>query len=390
MPAAMSEALAARPTGDIRLEIVTTGERLAAVAAAWNALWRSLDGLIFQDHAWVSAWWRTLPPGDMSMLRIGLAWKGDVLLAVMPLCVRRRKGLRFLEWAASPFTDYPDVLAAPLCPRAPLEALWGEITRAGGFDLAFLSRLSPDAAARRLVSMQRPEGVRLRANYRREVSHRVVGPWTNGTEWFESQSKKTRKNYRHSLNMIDKAGGARFRLLPADAPLGPVLDRLWALKRKWLVERERESDMFHRDNAALVALTDVLAQAGILRIFVLECDGAIIALSVNFVQHGTMMAFLTTYDPEFGRASPGMLLMMDYIRWSFDNGLGMVDFLCGAEPFKQRFATQSVDLDTFTGIRTPRGALATIIDHGRKRLLAFRERRQPGLAAGALPVEGAE
>jgi len=311
MPAAMNEVFQPRPVGDIRLEIVQTGARLAAVAPAWDALWQSLDGLIFQNHAWVSAWWRTLPDGDSSALRIGLAWKGDVLLAVMPLCLRHRKGLRFLEWAASPFTDYPDVLAAPQCPQAPIEALWGEITRAGGFDLAFLSRLSPDAAARRLVSMVRPEGVRLRANHRREVSHRVVGPWKSGTEWFESQSKKTRKNYRHSLNMIEKAGGARFRLLPADAPLGPVLDRLWALKRKWLVERERASDMFDRDNAALVALTDVLARAGILRIFVLECDGVIIALSVNFIQHGVMMAFLTTYDPEFSRASPGMLLMMD-------------------------------------------------------------------------------
>jgi CelD/BcsL family acetyltransferase involved in cellulose biosynthesis len=347
-----------------------------AIGPAWTALWQSLDGLIFQNHAWVSAWWQTLPKGDRTALRIGLAWKDEQLIAVAPLCIRRRKGLRFLEWAASPYTDYPDFLVAPDCPPEAVERLWRQISVDGGFDLAFLMRLSPDSTAQKLL-LKRSQGVRLRANHRREVSYRVAGSWASGDEWFGAQSKKTRKNYRHSINMIDKIGAERFRLLPADEPVEPVLERLWALKRKWLEERDRASELFDKDNAALLALVNVMAKAGVLRIFVLECEGSMIAISVNFVQRGAMMAYLTTYDPEFGRASPGMLLMMDYIRWSFDNGLQVVDFLCGAEPFKQRFATQSVNLDTVMGIRTPTGAFATLVDRGRRGIKAWRERRSP-------------
>jgi len=66
----------------------------------------------------------------------------------------------------------------------------------------------------------------------------------------------------------------------------------------------------------------VLVDAGVLRIFVLECNGVTIAISVNFVERGTMMAFLTTYDREFERGSPGMLLLVDYVCWSIDHGLG--------------------------------------------------------------------
>ena len=112
----------------------------------------------------------------------------------------------------------------------------------------------------------------------------------------------------------------------------------------------------------------VLARQGCLRIFVLECNGLVIAASVNFVQHDTMMAWVTTYDPDFGAASPGTILIMDYARWSFDHGLHTVDFLCGAEAFKERFATQSVTLKSFIGARTLRGKLADRIDRLRERM----------------------
>jgi CelD/BcsL family acetyltransferase involved in cellulose biosynthesis len=100
-----------------------------------------------------------------------------------------------------------------------------------------------------------------------------------------------------------------------------------------------------------------------------------------------MMAFVTTYDPDFERASPGMLLMVDYVCWSIDHGLGLVDFLCGDEPFKLRFANASVTLETFIASRTLLGAAATRADDLRHRV---QQRRQIGrtLALGdAAPAE---
>eukprot|EP01035_Chromulina_nebulosa_P054332 gene54332-74434_t len=129
------------------------------------------------------------------------------------------------------------------------------------------------------------------------------------------------------------------RLLGPEEPLGPMLTRMAELKRASLALKDRQSALFDQDTAALSGLVEVLSCAGLLRIFVLECRGDMVAISINFVQHATMMAFVTTFDPAFGRASPGLILMMDYIRWSFDNGLRTVDFLCGGEQFKHRFTT---------------------------------------------------
>jgi CelD/BcsL family acetyltransferase involved in cellulose biosynthesis len=372
----MNDHVSISTSGVERLEIVRSADRLAAVGPAWMQLWHRLDGLIFQSHDWITAWWETVADRDQRELRIGLVWRGGRLAAVLPLAICRRKGLRCLVWAADSYTDYGDILVAPECPSSALQRLWAELSAAGGFDLAYLNRLLPDAEARKLFAPAASGGVKLRPNHRDEVSHRVVGPWKSGKAWFEAQSKKTRQNYRRALKVMEEAGELKFRLLPADEPLGPVLERLSALKRKWLASHARQSELFDEGAPALASLVDVLARAGVLRLFALEANGVMIAVSVNFVHRGTMMAFVTTYDPDFSRASPGMVLMMDYIRWSIDHDLAMVDFLCGAEPFKQRFATQSVTLPSVLGTRTMQGSLASLADHTHQVVLAIRNRRR--------------
>ena len=355
-----------------RLEIVTDAVRLADIGPAWDELWNRTDGLVFQSHGWISAWWQTAPDRDRRQLRIGLVWNGDRLDAVMPLCVHKRRGLRFLEWAANSYSDYEDIIAARNCPQATLKRLWVELTARGGFDIALLNRLRPDARVRGLAAGRaRPT---LMPNHRSEVSHRVTGTWTTGAAWFDSQSKKARQNYRRGQSAMAEFGVPQFRLLAADEPLGPVLARLSALKRKWLDARGHTSALFEEGEVALSALVDAMARAGVLRIFVLEIDGLIVAISINFEQHGTLMAFVTSYDPAFERASPGTLLMSDYIMWAFDRGLHTVDFLCGAEAFKQRFGTDAVTLGTLTTAGSLRGRAVLALDNARH---ALAQRRKP-------------
>lgn len=355
-----------------RLEIVQSGERLAEIGPAWMALWQRTDGLIFQSHAWISAWWNTLPDHDGRALRIGLVWSGERLVAVLPLAISRRKGLLMLEWAANAHSDYEDVLAAPDCSPVALQRLWGQISGLGGFDIVRLNRLLPGALANALTGAA--AGVKLRPNHRQEMSYRVSGQWADGATWFNEQPKKTRQNYRRGRKALEETGEAQFRLLPPDAPLGPVLDRLAALKRKWLSARDIESELFDDGTVALAALVEAGGQAGVLRVFVLESQGAVIAVSLNFAQRGTMMAFVTTYDPDFERASPGMVLMMDYIQWSIDHGLHTVDFLCGAEAFKRRFATEAVMLSTIAGAGSVKGAVAELADRTRHQVQVLQTR----------------
>ncbi|MFD0938600.1 GNAT family N-acetyltransferase, partial [Methylobacterium trifolii] len=295
-------------------------------------------------------------------------------IRILPLATCKRAGLRLLEWAAKDHADYGDAVLAPDAAPGIVQRMWDHLSQAGGFDLVYLNRLLPDAAARTLLDPTAQGGVFLRPNHRSEASLRVAGPWPTGKAWFDAQSKKTRQNYRRGQKVISDRGALTSRLLPEGEPLAPILDRLAGFKRAWLAENGLESNLYDEGAPALAALVQVLAETGLLRAFVLECDGAVVAVSINFVQAGTMMAFVTTYDPAFERGSPGMVLMMDYIQWSIDHGLHTVDFLCGAEAFKSRFATHSVTLDSVMGTRTLPGAAALVLDRCNRTVQELRRR----------------
>jgi len=353
---------------DDRYEIVDSTARLDEIGAAWNALWRRGEGLVFQSHDWVSAWWKTVPGRERRQLRIGLIWRGAELMAILPLAIQRRKGLRFLEWAANDCTDYADILIHPLCPPASLHRLWQQAIARGGFDVYFLNRLRPDAKFRAIIDA--PDGLKLPANRRTEVSSQVAGDWTAGAQWFDGQSKKARQNYRRARKALEETGSVTFRLLPLDEPVAPVLARLAELKRQWLADNGRVTPLFDEGAPALPALVEVLQKTGALRIFVLQCNDTVIAISLNFVQHGTLMAFITSYDPAYERGSPGMVLLMDYVQWSIDQGLKEVDFLCGSESFKARYATQQLTLTSVMAPRSLKGRLAMLADDVRRKVRA--------------------
>jgi len=63
-----------------------------------------------------------------------------------------------------------------------------------------------------------------------------------------------------------------------------------------------------------------------------------------------------------------MSLIVNYVQWSIDHGLGMVDLLCGGEAFKDRLATDVVTLHSVIGARTVKGSLALLADDMRQRL----------------------
>lgn len=345
------------------IEIVRSPERLAEIGPAWTALWRRAGRSVFQSHAWIDAWWSTLPAEARPRLAIGLAWAGADLVAVLPLVVQRRRGLRVLEWAAKDHSDYCDALAAPEAGDGRLlQRLWSATTAAAGYDLAYLSHLQPDAAILPALSSGEGGAPRLALNHRREANLRVPSAWASGQAWFESLPKKARQNYRRGRKFLSDAGQAGFREIGPEEPLDPILDRLAELKRDWLVRSGNTSSLLADDAAPFRALVRVLAAEKLLRIFVLECDGAVAAAAVNLVERGRMMAFFAAYDVAHERASLGTVLMTDYMMAAFDEGIEEIDFLCGAEEYKLRFATRSVDLVAMMGGRSLAGRAAVLAD----------------------------
>ena len=357
-------------------EIVSTRARFAELETDWALLWERSGESIFQSHPWISAWWGAAAGRREPAGRIVLAWRDGQLVAALPLCVRRHRGLRVLEWAAKECSDYCDALVSPQDDRAATAlALWEASVAAGGYDLAYLSHLEPGGVAGELVGGLGP----LALHHRGDVTLRVRSSWPSGKAWFDALPKKPRQNHKRGERALEESGAARIRLVEPGEPLGPMLNRLVSLKRDWLIRTSQASTLLQQQGL-FEALVGVASTAGKLRLFVVEVDGEVVAGSVNFVDRDRLMAFFAAYDPAYEKASLGMLLMVHYIRWAFDQGLSEVDFLCGAEEYKRRFANAEVTLASAVAAATLRGRAALAVD---RTVDAFRTWR----AGNAEPAE---
>jgi CelD/BcsL family acetyltransferase involved in cellulose biosynthesis len=373
----------------MRIEVAETASRLAEVEIAWRALWARCDADIFQSHGWIQAWVDGAAPLHV---RIGLAWEGSALVAVFPCAVRRRNGLRQLEWAAVDASDYCDAMVDPATARRPvLEALWRAIHDAGGFDLFRLQQVRPDATVHVLLDVNSASMRGLHQEPRKVSCMRIDRLWPNGEAFFRSLNKKGRNNHTRGKRILGELGGeVVFRAHDSDAPVGPVLDRIMELKRDWLRVHDPESSLLGSGAATHRAMLEAAWRTGIMRVFLLESGDRLAAASINFLHDTRMQAYLTSYDPEFERASPGTILIVEYTKWAFDRGIDVVDLMRGEEEFKSRMTNATTLLEGFIGARTLLGRSALWAWNWRNRMQERTDSRHAGGLAGDNPSQPAK
>ena len=350
-----------------RVEVITCRKRFAEIKPNWDALWRRCNGDVFQNHAWIATWLDS--SHGFATPRIAVAWHGHDILAAIPLVVRRRFGFRTLEWSAQSVSDYCDALAMPEA-ISQLSQLWIAVWQAGRFDLANLTQVRPDALVRPVLDQEGMGHAIARRQDRQERCFAIDCVWPNGEAWFRSLGKKGRNNFWRGERILAGCGGeVAFRCLdPAEQSIEAQLRHVMALKRDWLRTTQASSPLLGRNGKTVDAMLHAITDIGQMRLFLLMCGDRVAAASVNFICGDTMQAYMTSYDPEFDRASPGMILIVQYTKWAFDNGLRKVDFLRGDEPFKSRLMNAEINLNSYFGARTGIGRAALAVHRWRARL----------------------
>jgi len=366
----------------IRTEIVKTSARLAEIGSAWDALWRRGERSVFQSHGWIEAWWGSRQTHDRSRLCVGLCWSDDTLIAVMPFATRWHRGVRVLEWAAKDCSDYCDALVEPDLTEGwrALETVWTAVAASGGFDIVYLSHVRPDAALRLSFSGER-QAVSLKPGHRLARSLQVCSDGPDGRSWFRGLSKKARNNHTRGLRIVGETGPVTVTVSEPGDGIAGIVERMIGLKQQWLAATGQANSILDNDARILRALIQELVRQRGARLFSIHCGEALVAGSVNIMAGTRMQAFFAAYDPRFDRASPGTLIMVEYLMWAFDRGIMEVDFLCGEEEYKFKFANRQIELGSYVGARTLLGKFALELG---ERL----DRRRGGEAVAELTLPG--
>ena len=378
----------------IRFEHVRTAGRLAEIAEAWGALWSATGASPFQSHRWVSAWWHSFG-SKTSELLVAVAWDRDQALAILPLAIERRLGARVLVWAGEAVNDYCDALAAdgPAGGQA-LAVLWGKVRESCDADLITLKQVRPDAKIRPLLTVPCAGRKGLDVREDGEFSLQVVNHWPNGAAYFRSLNKKGRNNHTRGKRILGESGHLTSRRVGKDE-LGPVLDRIFELKARWVADTASQWLLLANPEAGLRPFGEALASIDRLAVFVLEIDGVVVAGTLNILDGPKMLAFVAAYDAAYERASPGTILMVDYAMWAFDNGFQEIDYLRGEQAYKLRFANARTYLAGYQGAQTVKGRVLYRLYQAKKRWDRLRHPAQPRSilkrwskrGAGAAPLE---
>lgn len=345
-------------TGIVATRIISTGNGLQAARADWDALARrgAVIGL-FQDHAWLSAWWSAIAADAVlskrHALHIVVLDDAHGPAAIVPLALRRAPWPRRLQWMAGDVSDYCDAIAVPGAdPAALAPALLDAIARSGA-DFAELTQIRPDGACAAILAGELDASAAAAPSPFIDLKGKT---WEQIEQGFSSQlrqemrrkgrrlAKRVRWEYVEFTDPASRLGAVEFILAQKRAQLAGDPASLDALERMFAPFAR---DVFARDGVG----------AARVHVSALTAGDTILAAHLGFVDAKRFYYYVPAYNPEFQADSPGQLLIYELVRQAAQAGVAVFDMLRGDYPYKWRLTETSVGLRRLTrGLTLPGSA----------------------------------
>jgi CelD/BcsL family acetyltransferase involved in cellulose biosynthesis len=307
-------------------------EELRAVEPDWWQLWEADPAATpFQSPAWLIPWTRQLWGGGR--IRTVVFRDAGRIAGLAPLFFwgyGSEKEPVCVSFLGSGISDClgPVVLpgAAQACAQ---ELIVWLMEHSDEWQICDLQELLPDAP---LLQAIRSRGIVAQSSVCSVCPAARLAP--DLEQYLAGLDSKFRTNLRRAERLLERAGPAQF-VLANDSNWREILEELFRLHASRWREREEEGVLagaslrtFHREAA------ERMQAHGILRLYGLYCNARCIAVQYNIASKGTVYAYLSGFDPEFAKFSPGAVLLKHSIAGAIREGIEWCDFLRNREGFK--------------------------------------------------------
>ncbi len=348
---------------------------LSKHAEEWDALAERGRNL-FLTTAWLNSWWRAF--GEQGFLLL-LFRDADGRL-VAGACLRRgRRRWAGLSSASGEDTNDWDVVAVDDEARRQVWRAVGDLGGSGRLQLNGL-RDSPSGAgcAREVLQVR---GYRVWEADRRP-SPRLELPGSY-QDLLAGRSRNLRSQVARRQRALERAGRLDLRVgttaedVDRDLPAFLRMEASgWKGQGGTAIVSDARIEQLYRDFARAAA------DAGYLRLYLLELDGELIAGDLGCVFAGGSWLLKTGYDEKHARLSPGLVLRARALRAAIEEeGCSYYEFLGGAEDYKLRWTSESLPRVALTAYRGPwraayryRATIRPALSAGVRRARAGRDR----------------
>jgi CelD/BcsL family acetyltransferase involved in cellulose biosynthesis len=270
--------------------------------------------------------------------------EGGRPLAILPLYEFAARPLRVLRFVGHGAADELGPVCAPQDRLVAARAMRNAAAELGA-DVSLAERLVADDAWSAML------GGHVVARDGSPVLDLSAGSWSELTATW---SANLRQQVGRKERKLTREHDISYRLVTEPEDLQPHLETLFVLHAACWGERGTRfvgtHTPFHRDFAR------VAAERGWLRLWLLEVDGRTVAAMLVYRFGGADCFYQSGRDPEWDRASVGMVLMTQVIRAALDDGMEEYRFLRGNEAYKYRFASRDPAVETVAVTARPRGA----------------------------------
>ena len=194
-------------------------------------------------------------------------------------------------------------------------------------------------------------------------------PWISlDDSWAEPEkhvNSGRRSDLRRARRNAEKIGPVTFEVLsPTREELPSILEEIYRVEAAGWKGRDKTAMLYCPRLAEFYRLyTSAANDRGMLRLCFLRIAGEAAAAQIAVVTGDRFWLFKIGYSEKFARFSPGVLLMVETIRYAAQAGLKSYEFLGAAEPWIRNWTTLEHTCTSFRAYPlNPRGVSALAID----------------------------
>jgi CelD/BcsL family acetyltransferase involved in cellulose biosynthesis len=353
----------------MEVELVAA-EDLADALHDWERLQASDPDLTpFNSAAWARAWlehWdRQIQPWLMRVRR------GDQVVGIVPLALRRVRGARILTMLGKEPGDYWDIIAAPADRPGVAQAAAAELgRRSRAWDVGVLSCLpvGSDTVAgldRGGLSIFRRERVR---------SPAIRLP-SSFDDYLRTLSSNRRGNLRRHLNRLDR-GEVVVRQVQQREQVPEVMRSWRELRIRQWHDTGRHLNPTHAEERFyrfMVEVAIALLEGGFTALWQVFHRDRLAGVYLNFCDKRAFYWYLGGYEPELAALGVGKIVIAATLRASIEAGREWYDFARGEDSYKYWYGAEDRLLESV--LLAHGGARSRVASAGAQALSRYRERR---------------
>lgn len=320
-----------------------TEEEFRSLSADWNRLLAaSAADNLFLTWEWIHTWWEHFNSGNK--LSILLAWNDQELVGIAPFYLQTAKipgGPKVLKFCSSAdlYPDYMDFIAEKMQEAAVLESFARYLLEHGkDWDVIQFDHVLENSLAMKFKEyFERQYAVtRIRTS---------LCPYVTIDDSFEDYIKdrlcaNKRYNIPRKAKVLFDEKKARFETV-ADAQSVPgAVKEYFELHLKRSRAKGMKSSLdsetvrrFHMDYAQKAA------HGHLLRMYFIRAAGKPVGAAYGFHYRDKLYYYHITFDPDWGKWSPGTVLLKLWLEEARKEGAREFDFLKGDESYKSDWKT---------------------------------------------------